>query len=126
VSSRFFDYLRRVILSGAPISRSEDLAAFLAAYAKQALDRVEKGNLKALEPLRKALSDALGVTFSGDRQAKFFRSTLVQTIFYGVFSAWVFWSAENKNKDERFDWRTASWFLNVPVVRALFDQVANA
>lgn len=122
----FKAYLKRALLRGAPISRPEDLAFFLASYARQALDRVGAGDLAALEPLRHALDEALGVTFEGEENARFFRSTLVQTLFYGVFSAWVVWSSSNPEPDRRFDWRTASWFLNVPVVRALFDQVANA
>ncbi len=122
----FRDYIKRAMLHGAPITLPEDLAFFLASYARQALDRVGAGDLAALEPLRHALDEALGVTFEGDENARFFRSTLVQTLFYGVFSAWVVWSSDNPQPDRRFDWRTASWFLNVPVVRALFDQVANA
>lgn len=119
-------YLRRALLHGAPITRPEDLAYFLASYARQALERAETGDLAALKPLQEALDEALGVTFEGEDNAHFFRSTLVQTLFYGVFSAWVVWNTSNPEPERRFDWRTASWFLNVPVVRALFDQVANA
>ena len=32
--------------------------------------------------------------FEGDKGAAFFRSTLVQTLFYGVFSAWVLWARQ--------------------------------
>ena len=32
--------------------------------------------------------------FEGDRGAAFFRSTLVQTLFYGIFSAWVLWARQ--------------------------------
>ena len=42
-----------------------------------------------LAAVRAALEDALGVRFEGERGARFFHSTLVQTLFYGVFSAWV-------------------------------------
>ena len=44
--------------------------------------------------MRSALEEALGVRFEGERGAAFFRSTLVQTLFYGVFSAWVLWSRQ--------------------------------
>ncbi|MBB5491451.1 N-6 DNA methylase [Nocardiopsis exhalans] len=126
VAASLHSYLNRVLMVGAPITRAEDLAFFLAAYARQALDRIDKGDLRALNPLRKALGEALGLTFQGEEQDRFFRSTLVQTLFYGIFSAWVFWSEQPRDGTERFDWRTASWLLNVPVVRALFDQVSNA
>jgi hypothetical protein len=121
------DYLRRALLHGAPISRPEDLAWFLASYAQTALARVEAGDLRVLGPLRSALAEALGMTFEGTRQEHFFRSTLVQTLFYGIFSAWVLWSSSQPPAaTAAFDWRTASWWLNVPMVSTLFDQVATA
>jgi phosphate/sulfate permease len=39
--------------------------------------------------VRTALEEALGMTFEGAKGDHFFRSTLVQTLFYGMFSAWV-------------------------------------
>ena len=39
--------------------------------------------------MRTALEEALGMTFEGAMGDHFFRSTLVQTLFYGMFSAWV-------------------------------------
>ena len=56
---------------------------------------------------------------------RFFRSTLVQTLFYGVFSAWVLWAREERRGHERFDWRTAVWHLRVPVLAALFQQLSQ-
>ena len=44
------------------------------------------GDESSLAAVRSALEQALGVRFEGDRGAAFFRSTLVQTLFYGVFS----------------------------------------
>src|ERR1700736_789639 len=38
------------------------------------------------------LETALGIKFEGSKGEHFFRSTLVQTLFYGVFSAWVIWA----------------------------------
>ena len=67
----------------------------------------------------------MGVKFEGDRGAAFFRSTLVQTLFYGVFSAWVLWSRQASAPTERFDWRTAVWHLRAPVLRALFQQLSD-
>ncbi len=59
----------------------------------------------------------------GSRGDHFFRSTLVQTLFYGVFSAWVLW--HQRGGRGRFDWRTASYELRVPIIQALFHQAAN-
>ena len=72
-----------------------DLAWLLASYARDGLARVEaNGDASSLTSVRSALEEALGVKFEGARGAAFFRSTLVQTLFYGVFSAWVLWSRQ--------------------------------
>ena len=78
-----------------------------------------------LEAVRAALEDALGVQFRGERGARFFRSTLVQTLFYGVFSAWVLWARQASQPSGAFDWRTAVWHLRAPVLRALFQQLSD-
>jgi hypothetical protein len=125
----FAEFLRRVLLHAAPLTRPEDLAAFLASYARDALVRVERAELPALENLRVALEEALGIHFEGEKGRHFFRSTLVQTLFYGVFSAWVLWSQshppEPATRPEKFDWRTSIWSLRVPMISSLFAQVAT-
>ena len=63
--------------------------------------------------------------FEGDRGAAFFRSTLVQTLFYGVFSAWALWARQTPAPSAPFDWRTAVWHLRAPVLRALFQQLSD-
>ena len=62
--------------------------------------------------------------FEGEKGTRFFHSTLVQTLFYGVFSAWVLWSRQAP-RGSAFDWRTAVWHLRAPVLRALFQQLAD-
>jgi hypothetical protein len=54
----------------------------------------------ALDPLRNALELALGLRFEGEEGDHFFKSTLIQTLFYGVFSAWVVYAKQNT---ARFD-----------------------
>src|SRR5690606_15635893 len=108
------------------IREPEDLAWLLASYARTGLGRVEASRLETLGVVRKALEDALGVDFRGDRGEHFFRSTLVQTLFYGVFSAWVLWHRENPERPDAFDWRLAEWSLRVPMIRSLFEHVATA
>ena len=63
----------------------------LASYARDGLSRVETAGdgAPSLAAVRAALEEALGVRFTGDKGTRFFYSTLVQTLFYGVFSAWV-------------------------------------
>ena len=75
--------------------------------------------------VRSALEEALGVRFEGEKGARFFHSTLVQTLFYGVFSAWVLWARQSSLPAGGFDWRTAVWHLRAPVLRALFQQLSD-
>jgi hypothetical protein len=127
VGERFADYLVRVLSYSAPLTSPQDLAWFLASYAREARHRVEDAGLEALDPIKKALEQTLGLEFSGDRGEHFFRSTLVQTLFYGLFSAWVLWSQEHTptNKTARFRWKEAMWTLHVPMIQALFERVAT-
>ncbi len=128
VSGAFVDYLRRTLAYLAPLTRPADLAWFLASYARDALRRIESHtNLPALETVRGGLEQALGLRFDNARGEHFFRSTLVQTIFYGIFSAWVQWARDQSpgGSAARFDWHAAGWSLHVPMVRTLFDQVAT-
>ena len=82
--------------------------------------------LPALETVRTGLEQALGLRFEGPKGEHFFRSTLVQTLFYGVFSAWVQWCKEQPpGSTARFDWHMAEWSLHVPMVRTLYEQVAT-
>ncbi len=89
------EYLCRALSHTAAIVEPRDLAWLLASYARDGLARVEvAGDASSLRAVRSALEEALGVRFEGDRGAAFFRSTLVQTLFYGVFSAWVLWARQ--------------------------------
>ena len=120
------EYLCRALSHRATLAEPRDLAWLLASYARDGLARVEDAeDSTSLSVLRSALEGALGVRFEGDRGAAFFRSTLVQTLFYGVFSAWVLWSRETPPPVGRFDWRLAVWHLRAPVLRALFQQLSN-
>lgn len=60
----------------------------------------------------------LGITFEGERGEQFFRSTLIQTLFYGIFSALVLW--KGRQDGAKFDWRHADDYLRIPVLSSLF------
>ena len=122
---RLWQFLRRALLSTARIATPEDLAAFLASYAREARARIEIAPMGTLEPVKKALSDALGVRFEGDKGTHFFQSTLVQTLFYGIFSAWVLWHEEHPKPGDRFLWRLSAQHLGLPILRTLFVQLAG-
>ncbi|MET0601131.1 MAG: type ISP restriction/modification enzyme [Baekduia sp.] len=120
-------FLARVLEADAPLASPQDLAALLAAYARVARARIdEAGNFPSLATLQSALEQALGLRFDAKRGREFFHSALVQTLFYGLFSAWVVWTERpDRRAGDRFSWRAAQWTLNVPMVRVLFEQVAT-
>ena len=120
------EYLCRALSHRARLAEPRDLAWLLASYARDGLARVEAaGDAPSLRTVRTALEEALGVRFEGDRGAAFFRSTLVQTLFYGVFSAWVLWARQTPPPTDRFNWHEAVWHLRAPVLRALFQQLSD-
>ena len=126
IGTGLVEYLTRVLSHAASLAEPKDVAWLLASYARDGLARVEKsGDAASLASLRSALEESLGVKFEGDRGAAFFRSTLVQTLFYGVFSAWVLWSRQTPPPSGVFDWHGAVWHLRAPVLRALFQQLSD-
>ena len=126
IGARFGEYLCRALSYRARLAEPKDLAWLLASYARDALSRVEASNdTSALTVIRLSLEDALGVRFEGERGTRFFHSTLVQTLFYGVFSAWVLWTRQTPPPDKPFNWHEAVWHLRVPVLRALFQQLSD-
>ena len=125
VGAGLAEYLGRALAHRAALSEPRDLAWLLASYARDGLARVEAaGEAPPLKAVRSALEEALGVRFEGPRGEAFFRSTLVQTLFYGLFSAWVLW-ARRAAPSDGFNWRTSVWHLRAPVLRALFHQLSG-
>lgn len=147
LGDRLLEYLKRVLLSVTILTEPEDVAWLLASYARDAKSRMDaQGDLPGLQVLREGMEAALGMKFSeasgldrrdapdnsttlNDQTSKgerFFRSTLVQTLFYGVFSSWVLWARGRKSKrNNRFDWRSAAWNLHVPMIANLFSQLVQ-
>ncbi|HEY0122594.1 MAG TPA: type ISP restriction/modification enzyme, partial [Rhizobium sp.] len=126
IGRAFGEYLMRALTLSVALREPKDVAWFLASYARDALQRVdEAGNLPPLANVRASLEQALGVTFEAEKGDHFFRSTLVQTLFYGVFSAWVLWARELPRTSPKFDWKLATWHLKVPFIRTLFQQIAS-
>jgi hypothetical protein len=118
----FAEFLQRVMMIAAPLVRAEDIAWFIASYARDALQTLNEKDSSALDPLRKSLESALGIRFEGEEGDHFFKSTLVQTLFYGMFSAWV---VHAHSSTKRFDWMTAAFTLTVPMVKVLFEEIAK-
>ncbi len=120
------EYLSRTLTHRARLVEPRDLAWLLASYARDGLARVEAaGEASSLGAVRSALEEALGVRFEGERGTAFFRSSLVQTLFYGIFSAWVLWARQTPSPTGSFNWHEAVWHLRAPVLRALFQQLSD-
>ena len=119
------EYLQRVMSHRSTISEPRDLARLLASYARDALQRVEQATEEedSLATIRDAIEQALGMSFEGADGGKFFRSTLVQTLFYGVFAAWVLWA--RAGKPGHFGWKDTVYELRAPVLRMLFHQITD-
>lgn len=121
------DFLARVMLYRAPLVQPKDVAWLLASYAREARARAEDHPLGSFRTVKLALQESLGIQFEGEKGEHFFRSTLVQTLFYGIFSAWILWRRvpENRAPGSRFDWRVSAHYLRVPVLRKLFGEVSD-
>jgi hypothetical protein len=121
------DFLARVMLHRAPLVQPKDVAWLLASYAREARARAEDHPLRSFDAVKTALQESLGMRFEGEKGEHFFRSTLVQTLFYGIFSAWVLWrrAPEGRQPGAHFDWRLSAYHLRVPVLRKLFGEVAE-
>ena len=106
-----------------PITKPEALAERLSEYAKDALNRLEAAEKDSLAPLRKAMEEALGIRIKDKAGEKFFRSGVVQALFYGLFSAWV--EAAKQGKGDKLTLYEASEYLKVPLVVDLFEEVTQ-
>lgn len=121
------DFLTRVLTRKVPLVNPKDIAELLASYAREARERAAEHPLAAFEGVKSALQESLGITFEGDKGEHFFRSTLIQTLFYGIFSASVLWrrSPDFAAHNATFNWRLSADYLRVPVLRALFHAVSE-
>ena len=120
------EYLTRVLSHRATLTEPRDVAWLLASYARDGLARVAAADSDpSIEQVRETLEEALGVRFEDARGVAFFRSTLIQTLFYGVFSAWVLWSRAKPPPTGPFRWREAVWHLRAPVIQSLFHEMSS-
>ncbi len=47
----------------------------------------------------------------------------MQTLFYGVFSAWILWCQEGPARDARFSWRETAGRLHLTLLNVLFHEM---
>ena len=137
VGLSLFEYITRVICQKSVLANPKDVAWLLASYARDGLARVEMADdSPMLETVRNALEESLGLRFDEEKGKRFFLSTFIQTLFYGLFSAWVLWARMGVERDEEplfsggnkadnFNWRESARYLRTPVLSALFQQLSG-
>lgn len=118
-------FLERCLRHASPINEPRELAWFLASYAREARGRLEAAPQGTLDDLRDQLAELLNAQFDGERGQRFLIGTVVQTLFYGMFSAWVLWHNERPEREDEFTWRDAADNLRMPVLEALFHHVSQ-
>lgn len=69
---------------------------------------------------------ALGLAFDveDEKGARFFRSSLVQSVVYALFAAWILWDKEADAADA-FDIDDAHSFLPIPFLNALLHDIRH-
>ena len=112
--------LETAVTRHAPIAEPESLAKILASQAKRAKAQLPVHFTQAVKGLAEDFGKGLGVTFEGEEGEEFFRSSLIQTIFYGLFAGWTL-SLRSELK-EPFRWENLSEHLTIPFLAEIFHE----
>lgn len=104
----------------APIAEPESLARILASQARRAKAELPEKFTDAIRGLLDDFGKALGIAFAGEEGEEFFRSSLVQTAFYGLFAGWALWHQSGEKRP--FRWEDLSEYLKIPFLGELFHE----
>lgn len=107
----------------APIAEPETLARVLARQARRAKAALPAQFGQAIKRLADDFGTALGITFEGEEGLDFFRSSLVQTVFYGLFAAWLLYARQWRAVP--FRWQELNEYLGIPFLGGLFHEIEN-
>jgi hypothetical protein len=107
----------------APIAEPETLARVLARQARHAKASLPAEFSQAIRGLADDFGAALGITFEGEEGEEFFRSSLVQTVYYGLFAGWLLWT--RSLAEEEFRWRDLAKYLRIPFLGELFHELQH-
>src|SRR6266851_5122840 len=119
------EIIDRSVTDFAPIADPADLAKVLARQARDAKLALPD-DLKPLAPLLDDYRQALGLSFdiSDEKGDRFFRSSLVQTLFYSLFAAWILWD-RTAAPEARFEADHAHSYLQIPFLNALLHDIRH-
>lgn len=114
----FADLIETAVTRFAPIAEPESLARILARQARRAKADLPEKFTHAVQGLLDDFGKALGVNFVGPEGEEFFRSSLIQTAFYGLFAGWALWWQGDRSKP--FAWEDLAEYLKIPFLGSLF------
>lgn len=107
----------------APLAEPESVARVLARQARRAKAAMPQEFGQAVKGLAEDFGQALGISFEGEEGEEFFRSSLVQTVFYGLFAAWTLWQRAGAKGE--FRWRDVPEHLKIPFLGDLFYDIGQ-
>jgi len=113
------ELLETAVTEFSSIADPSSLAMILARQARKARENLP-AEFSSLKPLLDDYRDALGLTFDPQSQKSrdFFTSSLIQTAFYTLFSAWTLWHRANDGTE--FEWDRIDKYLKLPFLGKLF------
>ncbi len=114
------DLIEQAITRHAPIAEPESLARILALQARHAKSDLPARFTDAVQDLLEDFGTALGVKFVGKEGEEFFRSSLIQTAYYGLFAGWALWWQQGAKGT--FRWEDVSDYLRIPFLGELFHE----
>jgi hypothetical protein len=114
----FAELIETAVTRFAPIAEPQSLARIMARQAKRAKADLPEKFTHAVQGLLDDFGKALGVTFVGPEGEEFFRSSLIQTAFYGLFAGWALWWQGDRSKP--FAWEDLADYLKIPFLGSLF------
>ena len=103
LSVEAFAELIETAARNAPIAKPEMLARILARQAKRRRRIYRKSSPTPWQGLLDDYGWALSVAFVGPEGEEFFRSSLIQTAFYGLFAGWALWWQGDRKKPFRWE-----------------------
>lgn len=115
----------RAVTDLAHIGSPADLAKILARQAHDAKAALPD-DLKPVKPLLDDYRHALGLAFDIDDEKgdRFFRTSLVQSVFYALFAAWILWDKQAP-PGAAFEVEDAHAYLPIPFLDALLHDIRH-
>jgi len=123
VMLEFAELIEEAATHYAPIAQPETLARVLARQARHAKERLPNAFTEAVAPLAEDFAESLGITFEESEGIDFFRSSLIQTVYYGLFASWILWLREDGSGD--FRWQELATHLKLPFLGELFHEIQH-